>query len=150
MHITSARGAIAITLDRPRILFFPMEATFALVRRYGVNFLSELYTVEGQGAAAQLTLKSPEALRFFLWQGLQAEISDTCETLTEDDAAQFIHPWTISRIFNALVMALTGAMSTPRPPGKDEAAGELASPPADRRSRRGSTSTKVRGSSAAR
>lgn len=151
MKISAARGAIAITLDRPRILFFPMDATFVLVRKYGVDFLSELYTVDRREGGAKLTLKSPDALRFFLWQGLQAEISDTEEVLDEAEAGEFIMPWTIATIFNALVMALTGAMSTPpEAPGKKLAEGSPASPAAKRAGREASTSTKGRGSSAAR
>jgi hypothetical protein len=154
MQITAARGAIAITLDRPRVLFFPMEQTFELVRRYGVDFLSELYTVQGKGKDAKLALKSPDALRTFLWIGLQAELVGTGEALSEDEAGEFIHPWTIGTIFNALVLALTGAMSTPKPPdgpGKEGAPGELASPAAAvEPSQPASTSTKARGSSAAR
>jgi len=121
MKISAARGAIAITLDRPRILFFDMAATWMLVQRYGAGFVRELYILEGMGLNRKVKLKHPDALRFFLWAGLQAEISDTGETLTEEDAAALIHPCTFEPIFNALVMAITGAISTPAPPGKLEA-----------------------------
>jgi hypothetical protein len=149
MKITAARGAIAITLDRPRILFFGMSATWMLVEKYGVEFLTVLYTVKGK--EARLSLKSIEALQFFLWAGLQEEISDTDEQLSFEQVGDFLRPWTFTTIFNAVVMAVTGAVSTPAPPGKADAAGAMASPPASRAAaRKASTSTKRRGSSAER
>lgn len=149
MTIEPQRGAIPITLGDPgrlRTLFFPMSATWLLVERYGVNFLGELYTVKN----SKLTLKSLDALRFFLWAGLQAELVDTDETFTEDEAAELLRPWTFERIFNAVVMAVTGATVTPALPGKGNAAVAPASPSAVRAPAKASTSTKRRGSSAAR
>jgi hypothetical protein len=154
MKITAARGAIAITLgDVPRLrtLFFAKSATALLVEKYGVGFLGALYTVKRNPADAKetrLDLKSIDTLAYFLWAGLQEEISDTSEVLTEAEAEQFIRPWTLHNIFNATVMAITGTVSTPAQPGKAEAAeAQTASPSAG--VAKASTSTRRRGSRAA-
>jgi hypothetical protein len=154
MHITASRGAIAITLgDVPRLrtLFFPKSATALLVEKYGVGFLGALYTVKRNPADAKQTkleLKSLDTLAYFLWAGLQEEISGTGEYLSENEADEFIRPWTLVNIFNATVMAITGAVSTPAQPGKAEAAeAKTASPSAA--GARASTSTRRRGSRAA-
>jgi hypothetical protein len=149
LKITAARGAIAITLDRPRILFFDLAGTWLLVQRYGAGFVRELYSLEKSLAGRTVKLKSTDALRYFLWAGLQAEISDTGEVLTEEDAAEFIHPWTLENIFNALVMAITGAISTPAPPGKPEASAPPPSPPATSKKTKASTSARRNASRAA-
>lgn len=152
MKIEAQRGAVPITLGEPprrRTLFFGMAATWSLVERYGVGFLGELYTVKRNGKDASLALRSLDSLRFFLWAGLQEEISDTDEILTEAEVGEFLRPWTMVPIFNAVVMAVTGAASMPSPPGKDLAAGEEAASP-DAASPGRSTSTRRRGSSAER
>jgi hypothetical protein len=137
MRITASRGAIAITLGDParlRTLFYAKSATALLVQKYGVGFLSALYTVTRSPTDAKdtkLELKSLDTLSYFLWAGLQEEISDTEEVLTEAEAEQFLRPWTLQNIFNATVMAITGAVSTPAQPGKAEAAeAKTASPSA--------------------
>jgi hypothetical protein len=153
MKITAARGAIAVTLgDVPRLrtLFFAKSATMLLVEKYGVGFLGALYTVKRNPENAKetkLELKSLDTLAYFLWAGLQEEISDTDEVLTEAEAEQFLRPWTLHNIFNAVVMAITGAVSTPAEPGKAEAAeAQKASPSAG--GAKASTSTRRRGSRA--
>jgi hypothetical protein len=144
MKITAARGAIAITLDRPRILFFDTAATWLLAQKYGASFVRSLYTIQGTGDARRVALTSPDALRYFLWAGLQAEISDTDEVLTEEEVGELIKPWTFEPIFNATVMAITGGLSTPVLPGKSPAT--AASPRVA--SRKASTTTKASDSSA--
>jgi hypothetical protein len=153
MRITASRGAIAITLGdpaRPRILFFAMSATALLVEKYGVGFLGALYTVKrnpDDAKETKLELKSLDTLAYFLWAGLQEEISDTDEVLTEAEAREFLRPWTLQNIFNAVVMAITGAVSTPAQPGKAEAAeAKTASPSAA--VAKGSISKRRRGSPA--
>jgi hypothetical protein len=154
MQITAQRGAIAITLGdtpRRRTLFYSMGPTWLLVEKYGVGFLGELYTSEQVGGQSRLKLKSLDALRFFLWAGLQEEISGTGEELTEAEVGDFIRPWTMQNIFNAVVMAVTGAVSTPVLPGKAEAAeAKTASQSAARPAAKGSTSTRRSASRVAR
>jgi hypothetical protein len=148
MKIEPQRGAIPITLDRPRVLFFDMAATWLLAQRYGAGFVGALYTLERSGKEFSVKLKDPRALAYFLWAGLQAEISDTDELLTEQQAEAFIRPWTFQAIFNAVVLAITGGTATPVMPGKPN--GAAASPveaPAPKQ-RRASTTTRRRGSSA--
>jgi len=150
MRITASRGAIAITLGDParlRTLFFAKSATALLVTKYGVGFLGALYTVKREANDTKLELKSLDTLTYFLWAGLQEEISDTDEVLTEAEVEQFLRPWTLQNIFNATVMAITGAVSTPAQPGKAEAAdAQTASPSAG--GAKASTSTRRRGSRA--
>lgn len=154
MRITASRGAIAVTVGDPprlRTLFFAKSATALLVEKYGVGFLGALYTVKRHPAdpkKTMLDLKSLDTLAYFLWAGLQEEISDTDEILTEAEAEQFLRPWTLQNIFNATVMAITGAVSTPPlPPGKAQAAeAQTASPSAA--GAKASTSTRRRGSRA--
>jgi hypothetical protein len=125
MELTPQRGAIAIDLDRPRILFFDMDATWLLIQKYGESFVPELYTLSGgigdPLAQRELKLKSPDALAYFLWAGLQADAKEHGEDLTLAEARAQLRPWTYTRIFQAVVLALVGGTSTPVPPGKPEA-----------------------------
>lgn len=153
MKIELQRGAMPIELDRPRTIFFDMAGTWLLVQRYDIDFMRELYLVERtDGKTSDLRLKSQDALGYFLWAGLQAELADTEETLTLEQAKALIRPWTLREIFEAMVKALTGATHTPALPGKEAAAGAAAKPvrefPAVPRSPRGSTTQKRKGSSA--
>jgi hypothetical protein len=154
MKIAASRGAIAITLGDParlRTLFFAKSATALLVEKYGVGFLGALYTVKRNPLDAKetrLELKSLDTLAYFLWAGLQEEISDTDEVLTEAEGDEFIRPWTLQNIFNAVVMAITGAVSTPAQPGKAEAAEAKTASPSAGVVAKGSTSTRRRGSRA--
>jgi hypothetical protein len=151
------RGAIPLTLDRPRILFFDMTGTWLLVQRYGVDFIRKLYTVtilptaDKNNPAVDLALKDVDALAYFLWAGLQAELVDTGATLSQEEARTFIRPWTITPIFNAVVCAVTGATATPALPGKVDAAAAAAKPVAGRKAAapKVSTSRKRNGSSVA-
>ena len=131
MKLTEQRGAIPITLDRPRVLFFGMNATFLLVNRYGQNFAAGLYEIETSADRSRmpLKLKSADALCFFLWAGLQEELADG-EELTLDEVKSFVRPWVIRELFKALVLALTGAMYVPAAPGKESAATPAAKPAA--------------------
>jgi hypothetical protein len=149
MTIELQRGAMPIELDRPRVIFFDMAATWLLVQQYGIDFHRELYTVEGKGKDAQLKLKTPEALAYFLWAGLQAELADTGDTLTLEQATALIGPWNFKAIFQLLTYALSGATKTPPVPGKEQAAGAAAKPgPRALRAVGASTSPRRRGSSA--
>lgn len=149
MKIELQRGAIPITLDRPRTLFFDMAATWLLVEHYGISFIAALYTVEGKGKDAKLRLTSPDALAFFLWAGLQAELADTDETLSLEEATLLIGPWNFTTIFHSLTYALSGATRTPVTKGKDNAAGAAAKPgPRAVADRKASTSRRRNGSSA--
>lgn len=140
MKLSAQRGAIAITLDRPRFIFFDLAATWLLVDHYGLNFASALYNLEKKGENTELKLRSKEALCFFLWAGLQTELQDSGETLTLDDVSKFITPWTIREIFNSLVLALTGAVSTPEAPALGKAG---AVSPAVKRAAKKTTAKKV-------
>ena len=150
MHIAPQRGAVPITLDRERVLFFDMAATWLLAQRFGFRFIRALYTVEGEGKDAKVELTNPDALAFFLWVGLRADLADD-EVLTREDVEAFIRPWNFEPIFNAIVLAITGATATPPlkdEPGKD--AGAAPSPAAaPAASRRASTTTRANDSSAA-
>jgi hypothetical protein len=150
MTIELQRGAMPIELDRPRIVFFDMAATWLLVQRYGIDFIRELYTIEGKGATAKLKPSSADAVTFFLWAGLQAELVDTGETLALEEVTKLIGPWNFARIFHVLTYALSGATRTPAMPGKDEAAGAAAKPgPRDlAAARKGSITRRRSGSSA--
>jgi hypothetical protein len=128
MKIELQRGAMPIELDRPRVIFFDMAATWLLVQQYGIDFHRELYTVEGKGKEAQLKLKTPGALAFFLWAGLQAELAGTEEALSLEQATALIGPWNFKAIFQLLTYALSGATRTPAVPGKESAAGAAAKP----------------------
>jgi hypothetical protein len=145
MELTAQRGAVAVPLDKPRILFFDMPATWLLIQRYGKHFVPALYKVTPQG---ELELQDIEALAYFLWAGLQAECKLTGDTFTLEQAADQIRPFSYVRIFNAVVVALVGGTSAP--PGKTAAAGAAAEPaanaPADPGPTRVSTSSKRSGS----
>jgi hypothetical protein len=145
------RGAHPIMLDRRRILFFDLAATWLLVEKYGVSFNLALYTVDRSEGTTSLKLKSLTALQFFLWAGLQSDLAEG-EVLTLEQTAEFMRPWLLIEIFNRTVMALTGQMATPDlPPGKD-AAGETPTPAAKnlRPNPKASTSTKRSASRSAR
>ena len=136
------RGAIPVELDRPRVLFFPLDATDLLVQRYGVNFNTALYSVERVGDGAKVVtniqLKSLRVMAYFLWAGLQWQLAAE-EILTLEQVEAEMRPWRVRTLFEALTMALTGAHATPElPPGKVPAAAEAAV----RHSRRRSTSTR--------
>jgi len=149
MKIELQRGAMPIELDRPRIIFFDMAATWLLVQKYGMSFIRELYTVERKGKDANLILTSPDALAFFLWVGLQAELVDTDETLSLEQTTALIGPWNFGTIFRMLTYALSGATQTPAVPGKSPAAGAAAKPgPRSLRAVRGSTTPRHNGLSA--
>jgi hypothetical protein len=149
MTIELQRGAMPIELDRPRVIFFDMAATWLLVQKYGMSFIKALYTVDRKGKDAELILTGPEALAYFLWVGLQAELVGTGETLTLEQATALIGPWNFALVFHLLTYALSGATKTPAVPGKEAADGSAAKPgPRVLRAVKGSTSTRRNGSSA--
>jgi hypothetical protein len=137
------RGAIPVELDRPRILFFPLDATELLIQKYGVNFNSALYSADRAGdGKVTLQLKSLKVMAYFLWAGLQWELGDG-EDLSLKQVEAEIPPYRVTKLFEALTMALTGAHATPSlPPGKVSAAAEAGS----RRKSRSSISTRSSGS----
>jgi hypothetical protein len=145
------RGAHPIALDRPRILFFDLAATWLLVAKYGLNFNTALYSVARGETTTSLNLKSLIALQFFLWAGLQSDLAEG-EVLTLEQTAEFMRPWLLIDIFNKTVLALTGQMATPDlPPGKAAAAATPTSAAnKSRPSRKGSTSTRRNASHSAR
>jgi len=117
-----ARGGTPITLDRPRLLFFDMAATWLLIHKYGDRYLQELYGVGPQvpnAAGPSLVLNSMEALQFYLWVGLQADCKLRGEELTLRQAGEFIAPFTFPLIFNAVIGALGRAMHNPPRAGED-------------------------------
>ncbi|HZL20540.1 MAG TPA: hypothetical protein VFG23_22605 [Polyangia bacterium] len=125
MELTPQRGAIAIQLDRPRVLFFDMNATWLLIQKYGHSFIPELYTLTGEitddPRSRSLQLKSMDALAYFLWAGLQADAKQHGEEFTLEQATEQLRPFTYTKIFNAVVVALVGGTLTPAAPGKTEA-----------------------------
>jgi hypothetical protein len=124
------RGAHPVKLDRERILFFDHIATFELTNKYGPLFMAALYEVQVMpDKSVKVKLKDPEAVPYFLWQGLQAEARENREEVSLEFATAQIRPWTMKKIFDALVMALTGA--TYVAPGKQQAPGESSQPSAN-------------------
>ncbi len=123
--LTLQRGAIPVDLDRPRILFFDMAATWLLIQRYGPKFLLELYRVKDDSV---LELASMDALAYFLFAGLQADAEAHGETLSPKQAQDFLRPWNYRAIFESVVYAVVGATSTPAQPGKAPADGVAAGP----------------------
>ena len=128
--MTPERGAIPVDLDKPRIIFFDHVATAELIRQYGPTFVAALYELAGEGTGRYVRLKDADALAFFLWAGVQRDARAASEEYTLDQAKEQIRPWTIVRIFNAVVMAITGATYTPPLPGKTPAAAKPATPAA--------------------
>ena len=126
------RGAIHITLDRKRILFFDMQASWLLFNRFGDDIIAALFTREKQAEAPEqfnIKLTSPEALQFYLWAGLQAEAREHGETVTLEQCGDFIRPLTIRTIFAAVARALMESTVAPEPPpGKADAPGPTAKP----------------------
>jgi hypothetical protein len=121
-ELTRQRGAHPVQLDRERIIFFDASATWLLVEKYGAAFLPELYLVDRDGATTTLKLRSVPVLQFFLFAGLQADARLAGENLTFEDCEQYIRPWTMLPLFNALVKALSGAVFSPPETGKASAA----------------------------
>lgn len=145
--MTPERGAIAITLDRPRVLFFDSAATFRLVSKYGPRFAGALYELVGQ----ELQMKNEEALIDFLYIGLQADAKLSGADFTLEMAKGAIRPWTVMKIFNATVLALTGAISTPgvelgKASARVAAAKPSAETPAAQKPQKVSTTSKRNGS----
>jgi len=103
-----------------------MNATWLLIQQYGEGFIPELYTLTGAVAddpkSRTIKLKSMDALAYFLWAGLQADALRHDEEFTLEQAAEQLRPFTYTRIFNAVVVALVGGTLTPAAPGKTEAA----------------------------
>ena len=130
-----ARGGTPIQLDKPRLLFFDMAATWLLYQRYKNGYLSALYSVPKMGRGQEtvgLVLESAEALAFFLWAGLQADASLKQETLTLEQATDFITPITLPRIFELVIRAVVLGIQTPELPGDREGKEEAAAArPAD-------------------
>lgn len=117
-----ARGGVLIKLDRERVLFFSMQSTWQLVQRYGMHFITALYKASESEGGTAVELKDMDALLFFLWVGLQTEAEATGETLTLEQTAEFITPYTLPGVFNTVVTALMRDVSIAALPGKAEAA----------------------------
>lgn len=141
-----ARGGTPVELDRTRILFFDLAATWLLIQRYGMTFATQLYRASGKGDAASLELVSIDALAFFLFVGLMAEARANGETLTEEFVQQHIVPFNVQTIFLQVAIALSRSNRVPAPPtpeGKAEAAPAGPAEAAAKQGRRKpSTSTK--------
>ena len=144
-----ARGGTPVQLDRQRILWFDMKATWLLVERFGINFVQALYAAErpeDPTAPIDLQLKSMEALEAFLWIGLLADAAEHSEDLRIERVRDFITPFTLPSIFGAVVMALMRDIETPPMPGKAEAATASPAAAAKKRVVKASTSRKRSGS----
>lgn len=113
------RGAYPITLDRERIVFFELSASFLLHKKYGPMFLLSLYRNTDGGKAE---LQSEEALRYFLWAGLQWDAKANGEKLSEEQVGKFFNPFNFDEITTIVTKALAATMNTPTPPGKTAAA----------------------------
>ena len=111
------RGAQPIDLDKPRVLFFDLAATFTLVQKYGLNYLRAIYRLEGTA----LVLADPDALVDVIHLGVQAECRQRGEEMTLDEVRAAIGPWNIREIAGALVKSLMGAAAMPQRPGKSAA-----------------------------
>lgn len=144
MNLTPERGAIPIQLDCPRILFFDAAASFLLVQRFGMGFAAALYELD-KNTPDGLRLRSVEALQYFLWAGLQADLKTRNEELTLEQVEGLIRPWTLPMIFRKTVLALVGATHAPEPVrGKDEAADSSSKPAAKKTARRKVSTLKTR------
>jgi len=131
MELTLQRGAIPVDLDIPRTLIFDMRATWLLIQRYGSQFLTALYVAKSlPGGKSWVELKDMEVLQYFLWAGLQADARQRGEEFTMDMAAEQLRPFTYTKIFNAVVVALMADTTTPVQPGKTPATGTAAKPAA--------------------
>ena len=131
MELTLQRGAIPVDLDIPRILIFDMKATWLLIQKYGSQFLPALYVAKGgPDGKPSVELKDMEALQFFLWAGLQTDAAHQEQEFTLEMAADQLRPFTYTRIFRAVVLALMAGTTTPAQPGKTPATGAAAKPAA--------------------
>ena len=140
------RGAIPVDLDRPRVLFFALDATELLIQRYGVDFNAALYSAKRVDGVVNLELKSLKAMAYFIWAGCQWQLAEG-ETFTLAQVEEQMVPFKVKDLFGRLTMALTGAHATPEiPPGKGPAAAEAAQ---SQRRRRNSTSTRLSASPSA-
>ena len=110
------RGAVAITLDRPRFIFFDMAATGLLIERFGMNIAAELYSVHKTPADLDIRLRSADNLAAFLHAGLQCEAAQRGETLSLEEAEDFIRPVTVRPIFAAVMQAFLVNTVTPELP----------------------------------
>lgn len=142
MDLTLQRGAFPVELDRSRILFYDMTATWLLIQQYGQKFLTALYRIRGKGKD-EFELVSMDALAFFLWVGLQADAQNNDEDLTLDQVKGFLRPWTYTAIFQRVIFAVVGATATPSILGKAPADGEAAKPAAAPAAAKGPGPTKV-------
>ena len=104
------RGAFPVTLDRERVVFFDMTATWMLIKKYGKQFLPSLY-VPGTGTSIELV--SMDALVFFLYAGLQKDAKDHGETLTLEQVETFVTSWNFEEVLRRVTYACVGVMATP-------------------------------------
>ncbi len=130
MDLSLQRGAIPVDLDRTRILFYDHAATWALIQKYGQRFILSLYDTKEEDGRTELVLQSMDVLAFFLFAGLQADAKRNGETLTEEQAAAFLHSWNFAGIFRSVVWAVIGNTATPEMVGKAQATGPAAKPAA--------------------
>ena len=131
-----ARGGTPIDLDRTRIIFFDMQASFLLYQKFGRGYLSELFTMEPAPTKENPALKVPvlrdvETLAFYLWVGLLADARDANEKLTLDRVQEFIRPTTLNDIVNSVIIALGTGINNPAEPGKADAEAAGGPVPAD-------------------
>lgn len=124
-----ARGGVPIRLDRPRVLFFDMVATWALMQRYKRDYLSKLYRVETVTPAEGKTparlafeLMDIEVLAVYLMLGLQADAKAGGESVTLEQVQSFLLPTTVNEIFELVIAALGRGIQAPAVPGKPDAA----------------------------
>jgi hypothetical protein len=126
-ELTPQRGAIPVDLDRPRVLFFDHNATWLLIQKYGERFVPELYRVNEK---RELVLHSMDALAYFLWAGVQRDALEQGAPFTLTDAQDALRPYTYTRIFKAVLLAVVGGTAAPAPPGKPQAPGAEPEPSA--------------------
>lgn len=124
-----ARGGVPLKLDRERVVFYTNQSTWLLVKKYGMRFISALYKTVPQsdedvaaGVPPEVEIKDMAVLEHFLHIGLLADAEEQGESLSLQRVQDFITPYTMPRIFNAVIEALGRDVTSAELPGKAEAA----------------------------
>lgn len=111
---------IPIDLDRRRYLVFDFNAIAILHDRLGNDFLSKLIFREG----GKTKLRSLLALRTFVFAGLQDELEESRELLTEREVGKLLSVATVPASFGAVLEAIDAYFQQQSAEGNAQAAGE--------------------------
>jgi hypothetical protein len=120
-----SRGGQPVQLDRERVIFFDMQASDVLYKKYGENHYAGLVVPAPQGAPPDaVAMKDVAGLAFYLWLGLLADAREHGEDLTLEQVKQWINPANRRRLFFAVLVALARDSDSPPMPGKAAAVPE--------------------------